>query len=512
MAVPASQLPNSFQLTTQVWGTSYCQLFTEICIPALLAPGNVPALASMWPVTFQIYTTEHDMETIRQSSPFRKLSEIVPTEFAILGPARSEEKYSVMTRLQHEVLRSALDRRAAIVSIMPDTIWADGSLRTVGRVALAGKRVVMQAGIRVLKSEVLAAITAHRSVDGVLALPPRELVRMGLDHMHPNNRAWYWDAPRFSRNPANVYWRIDHDGLIARCFHLHPLMLFPQQPVTHFVSTFDDDLPLLACPNYDSIAVVEDSDQAFHLDLAEDEYCTKVLTLNHRPSSAYLAKWAWRSANLHHRRFVRHRIRIHAAPLTDRGQDVERGSDRVVRAVVWWMRLHSAASRPLEWLCGINRDRLVEQAAVAPMSWALCPPVRGWISDLMRLSRTYRFASVARGLEALHHLAFRTALTAVFGNHVACRRLGLDPVLRKRRAEQQWRELRRRLRRTRQAKRWARGLTRRVRRAVARTASPIARVTRLNRRRAEELVIVTRRRLLRRSRYAAKQRHRLARR
>jgi hypothetical protein len=475
-----------------------------------LAPGNLPALASMWPVSFQIYTTEHDRETIQQSSVFGKLSQIVRTEFAILGPARPEEKYSVMTRLQHEVLRSALDRRAAIVSIMPDTIWADGSLRTVGRAARAGKRAVMQAGIRVLKSEVLAAITACRSVDGVLALPPRELVRVGLDHMHPYNRAWYWDAPRFSRNPANVYWRINHDGLIARCFHLHPLMLFPQRPVTHFVSTFDDDLPLLACPNYDSIDVVEDSDQAFHLDLAEDEWCTEVLTLNRQPSSAYLTKWARRSANLHHRRFVRHRIRIHAAALSEKWRDVERGSDRVVRVVVLWMGLQSAASRPLEWLFGINRDRLVEQAAVAPVSWALFPPVRIGISDLIRLARTLRLAMVARGLEALHHLAFRTALTAVFGNDVACRTLGIDPKLPKRRAKHRWRELRRRLRRTQRAKRWAKELTRRVRRAVTRAASPIARATRLNRRRAAEQVIVTCRRLLRRSRYAAKRRHRLA--
>lgn len=392
----------------QVWGKTYCDALTELCLPALLSPGNIPALVAEWPARFILYTREQDIPQITAAESYQRLAAILPVEFKTIDEQLKGSKYLALTRIHQRVLGAAAYGHAAIVWLVPDAIWGDGSLRTVSRAAAAGKRAVMQPAIRVLKDEALAAVSRRVGEPGFTGFESRELVSLALDHMHPYYRSCYVDAPKFNRNPALVFWPVGTEGLLARGFHLHPLMLFPSRTVANFTSTFDDDLPLLACPDYRDFHVVEDSDEAFHIDLTEADWCRLIPLRRRRGSAFFIARWALRAANLHHRRFIRHRIRIHAVDCSPAWQPVERRSDRLVARARAWIALHGIARLPFELLFGQRRGPFRAGLQVVP-------------------GQTHGRSRPARALDWCRRKAYLFACGWVFGHMVACGRMGWDP-------------------------------------------------------------------------------------
>jgi hypothetical protein len=315
-----------------------------------------------------------------------------------------------------------MEVNVALIWLVPDSVWADGSMRTVVRAVANGKRAVIHAAIKVNQSTVLPLLEQRIGGRVAVAMAGRELAGIGLAHMHAYYRAWVWGDQPFSRNPANVYWRVGDHGLVVRGFHLHPLMLHLVRPVERFVSTFDDDLALLGCPDYESLYIARDSDEAFHIDLADDDWAVGVTAKSSVRSSHSIAQWAVNCANLHHRRFFRERIRIHAGDVVSRDWfTTERRSDLVVLGVRCWLALWSGASWPLERILGISRRQLMANAAASGLTPRSVSPMPAWYAALTAMTRELSWGRAEFYLEKLHHFAFRRALVTVFGRGVAQR-------------------------------------------------------------------------------------------
>ena len=441
--------PSLFHLILLVWGDEYTKLFTDIGLPALLSDGNIPALARSFPTVFKIYTRPQDVPSIMASAAYRRLAPLVETQFLDFDPTRSGDKYAAMTACHRLALQEAAEKHAAVVFLAPDTIWADGSLATVARAAMAGKRAVMQGGLRVMRDTALPALSRFyvEGATGVASVPPRALVRVALDHMSADFAAWFWDSPDFSRNPANVYWRVADEGLIARCFHLHPLMLFPERKVADFISTLDDDLALLAIPRYESIHVVEDSDEIFHIDLFDGDARAGLNVLASGPTPHYLAEWALQCANLHHRRFVHHRLRWHTGPVTAAWKNVEAASDRVVGHVTLRLRLREIALRAGGAACGIRWPALLASAAATRIGWNLLPPPPAWYRAVAATFTVCGWVRPVAAMETGRRALFAATTEWVFGAGVAARALNGFTSTRLRR-ERRRRERRRRIERS----------------------------------------------------------------
>jgi hypothetical protein len=171
--------PSIVHLVVQVWGEIYTGLLIDLCIPALLSPGNLPALAALLPCRFDIYTTDRDEAQIRRAPILLELERFAKVRYIRLEIETSQNKYAVMTECNIRALREASSCDAAIVFLVPDTIWSDGTLETVARALAAGKRAVMQTGVRVIADTAVPAIVAACPPDerGILTVPARMLVR-----------------------------------------------------------------------------------------------------------------------------------------------------------------------------------------------------------------------------------------------------------------------------------------------------------------------------------------------
>ena len=250
-----------FHAITHVWGRKFLDLFLNLCIPNQLAPGNVPALPSG--SRYRILTSAMHVDELHVHPMVQALRAVIPVDIIVVdaidrlhGAARGHE---LMIACHRQAVADALDAGAALIFLSADFIFSDGSFATVVRQHRAGYRAVVNTGLRLAKESFLQSL--DESTAGVAAPAGRELVRMALPHLHPHTQSMFADARSFRRFPVAVYWHVGNQGLLARCFSLHPLMVDPIVPVLPKKSTIDCGYLNEACPDAARVHVVSDSDE-----------------------------------------------------------------------------------------------------------------------------------------------------------------------------------------------------------------------------------------------------------
>ncbi|MCF8475816.1 MAG: hypothetical protein K9G60_02220, partial [Pseudolabrys sp.] len=210
--------------------------------------------------------------------------------------------------------RRADELGAAGVFLPPDCVWSVGSMSRLEALARSGKSVVHMSGVRLDRDGVVPELAGHFSQDNaVLSMKARDLVEIGLRHLHPIALTHFWNEYDGGLMPANLVWTVPGEGLLLRCFHLHPLMVRSQVQFAKFESTIDDDLALRACPDATRDFVVTDSDELLAFEMSG--LSRVVGTVCPKGSIEGVAAWAEVGTNKRHRKLIRNFIRLHSGPV-----------------------------------------------------------------------------------------------------------------------------------------------------------------------------------------------------
>ena len=73
------------RLIIPLWGSVYAEKLTSMTLPALLAPGNLPALAATFDVDVVLVTESKLVDYIRQARSFQRLTTVCEVKFARAG-------------------------------------------------------------------------------------------------------------------------------------------------------------------------------------------------------------------------------------------------------------------------------------------------------------------------------------------------------------------------------------------------------------------------------------------
>jgi hypothetical protein len=318
-----------------VWGAGHIELFNTIGLPSLLSPFNLPAIAEPQNCRYFLYTRAQDVEKLRDSAAFARLERLLPVEI-LLTPEPIEVPHSTMSWCHKDTLRRADEDDVAAVFLPPDCVWSDGSLARLQKLADAGKSTVHMTGIRLEKNSASTELRRHLSADGTtLTIAAGDLVELGLRHLHRIALSHFWGEYEGGMLAANLYWTVPGQGLVIRCFHLHPLLVKSQIKFAQFTSTIDDDLALVACPDAATEHVVEDSDEILAFELSPASH--DVGAPFPKKSIDSVAAWTEMGANARHRQLARHTIRLHYrpvdpviwAPVEAEAEQVMRGARRI---------------------------------------------------------------------------------------------------------------------------------------------------------------------------------------
>lgn len=324
--------PFPFVFSTPVWGAGHIGLFVDVCLPSLLAPSNLSNLATNRHNVYLIYTRPEDEAALRAASVFHRLSEIMSVK-VILIHNNLDMPHRAMSDCHIDSMHRADATDAAAVFVPPDCVWSDGSMVRLETLARSGKTVVYISGVRLDRDTFVSELAAHYTEDrNVLALSARDLVALGLRHLHPIARTHFFEEYDGDLMPANLAWTVPDEGILLRCFHLHPLMVKPQVKFAKFAGTIDDDLVLRACPDVRRHYIVSDSDELLALEMSR--FSHTVGTVCSKGSIDGVAAWAEFGANRRHRELIHYCIRIHSRSTTEsiwRAKEIE--TNKIIEAV-----------------------------------------------------------------------------------------------------------------------------------------------------------------------------------
>lgn len=318
-----------------LWGRSFTDLFLEVSLPTQLASGNLGAVYGRPGARYDLYTTAEDEERIRFAPEFTRLCETLPTFVHRIDVNADTPHWQTLTNCHKDAIGRAQSEGAALVFMTPDIVLGNGAVDSLLRWAEGGMRAVMIGSVRLVRESFAREFTARYRRGGEIevGVPPREMVGMALRHLHQISAALIW--PPKTTWPSHVYWNVPSEGLIARCFHAHPMMVVTRQQALSFDSTIDGDYLEQAGVRPEEIHVVDDTDDLTLFELSPETYTMGPRATPMKASEVGL--WASLYANRLHRQMFRRPIAVHRGELGRGWQAAQITADRDYRRVQWWL-------------------------------------------------------------------------------------------------------------------------------------------------------------------------------
>lgn len=315
-AAPVERAVKQVTLLMPVWGSQFIGRFLEFCLPTLLAPNNIPALAEELPCRFVVLSSAADEMVVRSHPAWRKLERHCVGEFQAIDDIITEGNHTATITLAFErALRQAGEtlRDTCFIFLMSDYLVADGSLRTVLRTVRQGADVVLAGNFQIV-AEAAAPLLRQR-IDRTaheIVLPPRDLVAWSLAHLHPATVANIVDFGLTHNDHTNrLFWRVDDDTLIGRFYLMHPIAIHPEVSDFTIGASWDYSFIPELCPSR-NVAALTDSDDYLVVELQRRDYESENLRpgpLRPAALARSLAEWATEE----HRRNVAQTVLFHAA-------------------------------------------------------------------------------------------------------------------------------------------------------------------------------------------------------
>ena len=312
---------------TVVWGPEYTRFFLDAVVPSLLWPGNLPAIAENHRPAYLLYTTLEDAQVMDAHPAFARLKTVAEVQIHsieenIADPAK---KYEVAASCHKDALSRVAAEGAALLLLSPDCVYSDGALAHAFGHLRRGKRAVLSASLRAAKEGFEPALAALCGMGGVRPADPRALFALAMDHLHPLSRTLLVDSQEFSTWPSHVYWPVGDEGaegILAHCFHLHPLMVRPREFYRDFRDAMDNDFLAQACPDPAEMHLIDDSDDALGVEVsAQAQFDHLIRPCRFHPAN--VAEWSHLFANAQHREFFRVPVRFRASAPTSAWAEAE---------------------------------------------------------------------------------------------------------------------------------------------------------------------------------------------
>ena len=306
------------KLLMAVWGEGHIHHFTQIGLPTLLAPGNVPALAAEYPCEFVFLTSTNDEEIFLEHPAVRALQKLCAVSFRPIDDLIGEGNYSTTVTLAYaRAIQSCGEGmlNTYFIFLVSDYIMADGALRGLMKHIRDGRSGVLAGNFQVIHEDTGADLREAVDPDShVLAIPPRRLMRYALEHLHPATVANTVNHEVSHSAHANrLFWRLDGNTLIGRFFLMHMLCIKPETTTFRIGSSCDYSFIPEMCPS-GNVVVIEDSDEYLiveHQGLGHEASFQQPGRFDERLLAIDLSEWT----TARHRENVRHTVVFHAADL-----------------------------------------------------------------------------------------------------------------------------------------------------------------------------------------------------
>ena len=308
------------RLIIPLWGEAYASKLVTMTLPALLAAGNLPALAGMFDVELVLVTESKLYDKIRQASSFQLVSRVCRTKLVSLDDLMTELPGDYGVVLTYALFRGFADlgprmTQTYLLFLNADFIVGDGSLRHLGNLMLEGKRVIHAPSFRVVLEDVWPKLQAAVNAStGALEMAARDMVALALAHKHVTVKARTINQRLCHQLWMDqFYWYVDEDTLIGYQWPVALVAIKPERVVTEPVLVWDYGFIPEAAPTAPR-HFIGDSDDFFMLEpqkRSTGEDMVRLGWISIADIARNLSKWTTREQ----RQCGKQLLVIHAGPL-----------------------------------------------------------------------------------------------------------------------------------------------------------------------------------------------------
>jgi hypothetical protein len=334
-----------FHFSTAVWGPWHTGVFLDANLPSLLAPGNLSAFAARHDVVYRIFSTRHDLHSIKKTPVFQLARQIVRFELIECALDAVDEPLIMHHRLWQRSINEAREAGAIVLFIPPDVVWSDGSFAHIAELVASGKRAILSTFVRVVCETAVPAVKrAFGKKDApIIEVSPRQLVRVALEHIHPLSLTYMRDSPIFPIHPELVLWAVPGEGMLMRVLCRELFAFDPRRFHLNQKAQLED------VEDSDLIHLITDSDDLFALSLARLEQDVDWYSKPRRLSELEIGRWWLTYDSPANDIIVRKPVYIHDGPMTPakwRRVEIESGFlvnrllgiREILRAIIWMPR------------------------------------------------------------------------------------------------------------------------------------------------------------------------------
>jgi hypothetical protein len=333
----ARGLPQAAQVLVPVWGQSYIRQFLQFGLPTLLSPGNLPYIASRLPCQLVILTSSEDRASITDNPLVHRLPTL-GCELQVRAIdhliTNSNQSTTITLAITEAIVASGEAMLGTCFFVATsDYIYAAGSLKGVLDRMLAGSSAVLVGNFQVAIETALPSLSRILDWTGQApALPPRQLMRWALGHLHPATIANMVNVP-FNHNAHTnrLFWRVDETTLLGRFYLRHPICIRPE--TTEFVigSSLDYSYIPEMCPS-GNVTSITDSDDYLVIEMQPRDHEASLLRFGPLTTKALaksLAGWTTKE----HRANVADVHVYHSREISSHAPAVRQEADSFVAAV-----------------------------------------------------------------------------------------------------------------------------------------------------------------------------------
>jgi hypothetical protein len=343
------EVPTLIKLPTRVisyaWGESYVDHLLSLTIPALLAPGNLPYLASEVSCEVFLLTEERFFERLLEHPVIVRLRTICPLRLISLDDliTAPDKKYGMA--LTYALHRGFSDLGPAMtdswqIFLNADFILADGCLRNLLTHLMRGERLVASPSYCVTTNpaghELLKRVDFGTSS---LSLSPREMAKLALRHRHDTVRGKTVNQRDFHiRYMEQFYWLIDDTTMLGHQMPVAIVAMRPECYVKEPNSYWDHGLMREFCPNAKAY-VIGDSDEFLMIELREKDVAQDQIILGW-PEARELGERMISWVTSYQREFAFSPLTLHAADLPANIDEARRNLSAFVEEVLSYVPDH----------------------------------------------------------------------------------------------------------------------------------------------------------------------------
>jgi hypothetical protein len=305
------------RLITMAWGESYIGYLLEITIPALLAAGNLPALAGEFDCEFVLVTETQFFDRVARSGSIQELLRFADLRLVPIDDLLSPW-YGIT--LTYALVRGIADLGSAmtdthLIFLNADFIVADGSYRKLAKVIKAGARLVVSPSYCMDLEATIDLLRERRDpATGALSISKRELSEIIISHRHNTIRAKTVNQQMFRIHRYDqFYWYVDEKTLLGRQMPIAVIYMRPERVLTEMPTFWDYGVISEYCPTTEP-CVLGDSDDFLMAELRSEGTFRELLHLGW-PTVAEIAADLSSFTTQDHRDYGRHALVLHSDDL-----------------------------------------------------------------------------------------------------------------------------------------------------------------------------------------------------